>query len=738
MKKFRKIISMLTAVTCAASLCFGVASAEEHAEDTLRYGDYISYQMMDENDDGTADFVKITDCDKAAAEIEIPAEIDGLPVKIIGEKSFEKLELLETVIIPDTVEKIETYAFYNCKLLNNVEVPDKYIYIGNNAFEQTKLEMTASTIYIGKMLYKCGTLPLSKYTIMKDVVGICENAFYNCDIEEVILPENLVGIGANAFKYCSLKKIHIPESVKIIGTDAFYGNDIEEITVDENNEYFCVKDNILYNAELTKMELIAENIVSCEIPDTVTEIPENAFFGNDSLTEIKLPLSLKSIGESAFYNCKNLKNITLPEGLEEIGDRAFEFAGLTEITIPSTTEKIGFDAFYSGNLKKLVFADGIERLDTNEIWFSICFDPGGERRCIDYKGGSFNGIESVYIPKTLKYIGTNFFENATELTDVYFDGTKDEYNIEVAPKHIISISDMNYYSVSNGNTYYENAAFHYAGEEDVTTAVTATATTTTTTVSKEADVPQVSPIITPIVTTTPCGNGDGIVTLAATKATATTTTVSASITPITSVSVTTPMYEAQTIGHFTIDNLPDKLSYNIGEELDLSGLEMSIIFYPGGLTSNPNYHYTAVESVNPLDYPDLFVVDISAFDNTKSGEYTITISPTNDCKLRYWILKSKTFTVTVTEPEVTTTALTTSSATETTVTTGTTITTQPSVTGDADNDNELTVRDCSYIAKMIAEGKVKELPMQADFNGDGVVNVRDAAAIARKLAENKK
>ena len=54
--------------------------------------------------------------------------------------------------------------------------------------------------------------------------------------------------------------------------------------------------------------------------------------------------------------------------------------------------------------------------------------------------------------------------------------------------------------------------------------------------------------------------------------------------------------------------------------------------------------------------------------------------------------------------------------------------------GDADGDNELTVRDCSFIARKIAEGKATDIPNSADFNGDGEVNVRDAAAIATHLA----
>ena len=82
---------------------------------------------------------------------------------------------------------------------------------------------------------------------------------------------------------------------------------------------------------------------------------------------------------------------------------------------------------------------------------------------------------------------------------------------------------------------------------------------------------------------------------------------------------------------------------------------------------------------------------------------------------------------------VSTTTVTTTCVTTTTTTTTTTDVSKPS--GDADGDRKVSVRDCAYIAKMLANGKGKDIPMTADFNGDGKVDVRDAAAIARSLAK---
>lgn len=56
------------------------------------------------------------------------------------------------------------------------------------------------------------------------------------------------------------------------------------------------------------------------------------------------------------------------------------------------------------------------------------------------------------------------------------------------------------------------------------------------------------------------------------------------------------------------------------------------------------------------------------------------------------------------------------------------------ILGDANGDSELNVRDCSYISRMLANGKVSELPESADYNKDGKINVRDVSTLARDLA----
>ncbi|MGN0614309.1 MAG: dockerin type I domain-containing protein [Porcipelethomonas sp.] len=54
--------------------------------------------------------------------------------------------------------------------------------------------------------------------------------------------------------------------------------------------------------------------------------------------------------------------------------------------------------------------------------------------------------------------------------------------------------------------------------------------------------------------------------------------------------------------------------------------------------------------------------------------------------------------------------------------------------GDANQNGTTDIRDCAYIARMLAEGKGDALPENADYNLDGKANVSDAANLARAIS----
>lgn len=81
--------------------------------------------------DGSIELVKYTG---NSADVEIPEEINGRTVTVIGKYCFLGNEQLESVVINDNIREIGRLAFADCVSLYNISIPDGCQKIGENAF----------------------------------------------------------------------------------------------------------------------------------------------------------------------------------------------------------------------------------------------------------------------------------------------------------------------------------------------------------------------------------------------------------------------------------------------------------------------------------------------------------------------------------------------------------------------------------------------------------------------------
>ena len=131
MKIRHKIISMITAIIFLAGM-FSVIPLT-----AVAYGTYgsLTYNTYDSDGDGVYDYLTIASCAQPVTEVEIPAEIDGVPVTEIQQYAFGGCNNLKNVIIPDRVVKIGKYAFYDCRSLKEITIPESVASIDNCAFK---------------------------------------------------------------------------------------------------------------------------------------------------------------------------------------------------------------------------------------------------------------------------------------------------------------------------------------------------------------------------------------------------------------------------------------------------------------------------------------------------------------------------------------------------------------------------------------------------------------------------
>ena len=116
----------------------------------------------------------------------------------IGYAAFQDNEMLEEIVMPETITHICDDAFKNCTKLKEVHVPPSVKKIGYRAFQDCRA--------------------LAKVCLPEGVEEIGERTFKYCkNLREIKLPNTLNVIGSEAFGECSsLEKIVIPEGVKYI------------------------------------------------------------------------------------------------------------------------------------------------------------------------------------------------------------------------------------------------------------------------------------------------------------------------------------------------------------------------------------------------------------------------------------------------------------------------------------------------------------------------------------------
>lgn len=276
-------------------------------------------------------------------------------------------------------------------------------------------DIPVKKIVIPETVYKIDGAALGHWEY--EYIEVDDDSPFFCDIDGVIYDKDVKRL-VRFPKAKADEEYTVPDSVTVIGMHAFYDTNLEKVVLPDNLE------RIEYDAFYW-----CDELVNINLPDTVTYIGDNAFAYCELLTDIKLPKSLTYIGDSAFEECDSITEIVIPDSVTTVDGEAFSWCDeLKKVYIGSGVTNWGGCEDFSVNSEDMVWYEDVFYVSyaLEEITVSsdnkllssqngVLFNKD-KTVLLKYPTGSMNS--SYTIPGSVKIIGEDAFRCSDNLKNV--------------------------------------------------------------------------------------------------------------------------------------------------------------------------------------------------------------------------------------------------------------------------------------------------------------------------------
>lgn len=443
----RRIWNMAGMLLCVMVLCTVWAGAAEHVK-ILEPGVSLTQEvtpsvgvqalLAEEGQQTTLDGVRYQIDGETASvvgySVDIPStcvipahiQVDGTSytVTAIADSGLYNCAQIQSLQLPETLERIEPNAFSGCVGLQEITIPASVSEIGSMAFldctalaeisveadnpfyssrDGVLFDSTGATL----ICYPAGN-PAQSYTVPDGTDTVDSYSFYQASyLKSVVLPDTVTSINGHAFSYCSaLERIDLGDGLRSVGGSAF--------------DWCTSLQTLSFPATLTQLDGSNFHDLSSLTAYEVAEGCENYYAESGVLfarlagdgvqlwgypaareeTAYMIPAQVTELGSMSLMFAEHLEQVTFAEDgrLTEIQSGAFTgCSSLKELSIPDTVTHLGSYAFQNcTGLERVALGNGITQLQSG--LFHNC--------------GRLTGLT---IPANVTYIAETAFRECTSI-----------------------------------------------------------------------------------------------------------------------------------------------------------------------------------------------------------------------------------------------------------------------------------------------------------------------------------
>lgn len=343
------------------------------------------------------------DSEKVSEALEIRADEAGLEKQSLEETATEELQNEKELAVEESEDiKLEKQQ-QGREDLKNAPYTEEDFFISGISFTaltlKGKAKLAAKDGVLefpdlvtdkGNLVSRIGpggagfkNLGIKSVIFSQNIKEINSQAFYDNEIEELILPNTIVNIGYGAFNKNKISKLKLSENCPILQPSVFANNQISEVDIPEgvteirvnafeNNPGSSVHENkvVLHVVDVSKINFYNDKPETYHI---IEKASNNDYSASDfTFKDVNSGIEITGLTASGKEKQKTNHNLNIPgvingKTVTVIGVKAFDNSKSEDkfisVEFPATLTVIGSFSFQGNDIKELSIPESVKKID---------------------------------------------------------------------------------------------------------------------------------------------------------------------------------------------------------------------------------------------------------------------------------------------------------------------------------------------------------------------------------------